>query len=879
MNDDSQISSEQAIFEAGLAIAAGPQRDLYLTTACRNDPALRRRVESLLSADESAGSFMRMQAVGSVVVARGELTIEMGGSALAGQTLGHYQVLSLIGAGGMGEVYRAHDTRLCRDVALKIIPEHVADDPGRRAAFEREARAVAALSHPNILAIYDYGGDGGWTYAVMELLEGETLRRRLARGPLEWREAVEVGAAVAEGLAAAHDKGIVHRDLKPENLFVTADGRVKILDFGLAALEPVRGSWSTMNVTLEMDAGAVLGTVGYMSPEQVRGERADARSDIFAAGCVLYEMVTGKRAFRRDSPAETMTAILHDPVPEASAAGRSVPAELARIVRQCLAKNPNQRLQSARDLALGLRATGGGPNFHATAVARRRNRRLAAIAASVLAGAMTAAMYFVIAGNGPGQPGTTTQPFQAVEALAVLPFVNDSADLSDEYLNDAFADHLINSLSRVRSHGLEVRPLISVSGYKRERPDVVTMGRHLNVQMIVTGTLRQQGDNLSVGVALVDTRTNNQLWGNSYLRKLDGILDLQDEIARQVAAKLRLRLTAEEERRLTRRNTESPEAYRLYLKGRFFWTKRTEEGMNKGIEYFQEAIRKDPAYALAHTGLADSYVLLNIYGFTVATEAMPKARELALKALEIDEELAEAHNTLAYISHRYDWNPAAAERRYKRAIELNPNYPAAHLWYATFLWAMLRFEEALAVSLQAQELDPLSPHASASVGMSYYFAGRYDEAIEQVKQAIEIDRYFWVAHEYLGQAYLEKGMYEQALAEFVQARTLSPSSPFLIGYLGYTHAVMGNRREAETALDELKRLSRARYVPPDVLAMVYSGLGETDLAYESMLQAYEERSNVFVWLDAEPTFDRLLADPRVRELLQRTGLARTPAAR
>ena len=555
----------------------------------------------------------------------------------ASSRLGPYEIVAPLGAGGMGEVYRARDTRLGREVAVKVLPEPFASNPDRLARFEREAKAVAALSHPNILGIHDYGTHEGVTYAVMELLEGETLGSRLAKGPVPWREAVEFGAAIAEGLAAAHAKGIVHRDLKPENLFLTADGRVKILDFGLARMTPLANMQSETGpyVPAETDAGTVMGTVGYMSPEQVRGQTADARSDLFSFGCVLYEMVVGRRPFQRDTAAETMTAILHDEPPDPTVSGKQVPAELGRLIRHCLAKSPNQRLQSARDLSLGLRATATDPGYHRPVVTRPRPRLVVTlIAAMLLIGGIAASAYFLTRGGKPSDLGKPAEEAKTIEALAVLPFVNVGGDPKTEYLSDGLAEHLINSLSRVGREGLKVRPFTSVSRYKGKEPNIPTFGRELNVQMIVTGKLHQEGDDLTISVAVVDVREDNQFWGDTYRGKRDGILDLQDRIARDVAANLRLRLSGEEEQRLTKRHTEDPEAYLLYREGVYHWNKFIEPELKTAKEYFERALKKDPNYALAYSGLARYYILLGAV-HRGPQETFPEARKYLAKALAI----------------------------------------------------------------------------------------------------------------------------------------------------------------------------------------------------------------------------------------------------
>jgi serine/threonine protein kinase/tetratricopeptide (TPR) repeat protein len=800
----------------------------------------------------------------------------------ASTKLGPYEIVASLGAGGMGEVYRARDTRLGREVAIKVLPEPFATNPDRQGRFEREARAVAALSHPNILAIHDYGTQGSVTYAVMELLEGETLRARLAKGPLSWREAVEIGAAIADGLAAAHAKGIIHRDLKPENLFLTADGRVKILDFGLARITPLLDSQGETGpyISAETDPGAVMGTVGYMSPEQVRGLPADARSDLFSFGCVMYEMVAGVRAFQRETGAETMTAILHDEPPDLTISGHLVPAELGRIIRHCLAKSPNQRLQSAHDLALGLRATASDPALRRLPVARHSSRRLiAVIVGALLISATGVSAYLLTRGSNRPDNGKPSGDAKAIEAIAILPFENVGNDPDAENVSDGIPESIIRSLYEV--HSLRVRPFSSVSRFKGRGKDLdlQEVGRQLKVQAVLTGTLTPQKNGFSLSVELVDVRDLSGLWSGQYDRERTPVQRMPEEIAKQVCVKLGLKLTAEEEKRLSKRYTDNSEAYQLYLKGRYFWNKRTEEGMKKGVEYFNQSIEKDSAYTLAYAGLADSYVQLANYGFAAPKEAMPKAKESALKALDIDEKLAEAHTALGFISERYDWNWLEAERRYKRAIELNRNYPTAHLWYAYHLGDRRRFDDALAESRRAQELDPLWLMGSATVGWVFYFARQYDEAVEQFQKTLEIDPHFWVAHDYLARVYYQKGMYDEAIATFRKANTLSPATPVLIAELGYTQAVLGKRSEAEKALQELKELSTRRYVPAFWFAFLFSGLGEKDRAVEWLEKAFEERSGVFGYLEAEPMFDRFRSDPRVMDFLWRIGTADKTAAR
>jgi serine/threonine-protein kinase len=798
----------------------------------------------------------------------------------ASTRLGPYEIVAPLGAGGMGEVYRARDTRLGREVAVKVLPELFAQNLGRRARFEREARAVAALSHPNILAIHDYGTHGEITYAVMELLEGETLRSRLAQGPLPWREAIAVGAAIADGLAAAHAKGIVHRDLKPENLFLTADGRVKILDFGLARITPLPDPQGETGpyVPPETDAGTVMGTVGYMSPEQVRGQSVDARSDLFSFGCVLYEMVTGRRAFRRETAAETMTAILHDEPPDLTNLGQQIPAELGRVLRDCLTKSPNQRLQSARDLALALRATASDSVLHQSPVARRSTRLIVGIvAASLLIGVIGASVYFLTRGSNPSEAGKSVEEAKAIEALAVLPFENVGGDHETGHLSEGIPDSIIHSLAGLRLRDLKVRSLTSVARYKGRKPDLGEVRRELGVGVVVMGRLHQRGNRLAVSVALIDVRDGSELWGKQYDRRLDDILPLQDDIAKDIAANLRLHMTGEEERRLAKRDTENPEAYQLYLKGRYFWNKRTPEGLEKAIEYFRKATDTDPNYALAWAGLADVYAVFPIYTESRPSDSIPKAKAAARRALDIDNQLAEAYATLAFVAALYEWNWSEGERLFKRAIELNPMHATARHYYEGLLTTMGRFDEAAAQVVRAQELDPLSLIGNTLAGRRYYLARQYDAAIGQYRKALEMDPDFATARLFLGEAYAANGMYEEALAECLKlrrSRRLEVES-----LMGRAYALMRRPADAQKVIENLKVLSHERYIPPCLVALVYASLGEKDQALDWLEKAFEQGDWLLHRLKVDPAYDGLHSNPRFADLLRRMGLADKAAQR
>jgi serine/threonine protein kinase/tetratricopeptide (TPR) repeat protein len=783
----------------------------------------------------------------------------------SGTRLGPYEILSPLGAGGMGEVYRARDSKLDREVAVKVLPQHLASNPEALERFEREAKAIAALSHPNILAIHDFSSEAGNVFAVTELLEGETLGDRLERGPVPWREAAQIGLEIADGLSAAHARGIAHRDLKPDNVFLTAEGRVKILDFGLArTFRVTRPEDQNRARTTPMmtEPGFLVGTVGYVAPEQVRGLPADARSDIFSFGCLLYEMVTGQRPFTRETAAETMTAILKEDPPVAAGSGRLIPPELDRVIAHCLEKNPDARFQSARDLAFALKASLGSSAALRDSVATplprgRALRRQLAAAAAVLA--LCAGFWLA------------TRRGRAIDSLAVLPLVNESHDPNAEYLSDGITESIIDNLSQLPE--LRVMSRSSAFRYKRDDVDPQKAGRELNVRAVLTGRLEKRGDTLIVRTELVDVGNGSQLWGEQYRRRLSDLYGVQEEISREISQKLRLRLTGEDKQKLSGRPPANPEAYQAYLKGRFYWNKRTEEGFRQGIASFREAIEKDPAYAPAYTGLADSYALLSDYGFISPKEAMPRAREAAEKALAIDERLAEAHNSLAFVLSDFDWDWAGAEKNYRRAIELNPRYSNARHWYALFLTGRARFDEAFAEIDKARELDPLSLIINKNVGWVAYFARQYDRAVEAAKKTLELDPDFGLAYSCLGLAYEQKGMSKEAVqAMETQVRILGRDPDALLE-LGHAYATAGRRADARKILVELEEISRKRYIPAYYLAELHAGLGDRDRAFEELARSLDDHVANLTYLKVEPKLDSLRSDPRFSALLSRMHMA------
>jgi serine/threonine-protein kinase len=797
----------------------------------------------------------------------------------AGTRLGPYEIVNPIGSGGMGDVYRARDIRLHREVAVKVLPERFSRDTDARLRFEHEARAVAALSHPNILAIHDYGSNEAAAYSVTELLEGQTLRQRLLEGPIPWRKAVDIGAAVADGLAAAHAKGIIHRDLKPENLFLTADGRVKILDFGIAQLvrrepEPQDVDPALMpTAPMRTDSNEVLGTAGYMSPEQLRGGPVDAASDIFSLGCVLYEMVAGKAAFIRGTVIDSLSAILTDTPDVFTTSSGMVPYELARLITRCLEKNRAERFQSARDLAFALRALGTSTNLSFEAPAVRRRRRLLWAGVAALVVTAVAASFLVTRRTGdlatpavPSKPPEDSQTRRPIRSIAVLPFVNGTGDREAEYLSDGITETLINTLAQVP--GLRVMSRTSVFHYKDRSPNPASVGRDLHVSAVVIGRIESISDRLIISAELIDTSDNALIWGNRYQTARTDLFSVHQAIASEIARMLRLQITGHIEDVLTRHHATDPRVYELYLKGRFQWNKRDAAGLYKAIELFNQAIEIDPQYAPAYAGLADCYNLLDIWAGLPTKETFPRAKEAAQKALAIDDQLAEAHTSLAYAIHTYEWDWAAAERDYRRAIALNPNYATARQWYAEFLTATGRFDEAEEQGRRALELDPMSPIINAVVAYNRVMARRYDAAIEQGIRTTQLFPSFMPGYAYLGLAYLESGRPREAVAAFEKARELQ-DIVVVFTWLIRAHLAAGDDAEAQRLTRELEKRGRREYLPPYYMAALDAHCGKTGHAFTELDRALHERTGAMVWLTVDPALDPLRHDARFAKLVAR----------
>jgi serine/threonine protein kinase/tetratricopeptide (TPR) repeat protein len=752
----------------------------------------------------------------------------------AGARIGPYEIVSLLGEGGMGQVYRARDPRLGREIAMKVLGSNSADDVEAVARFEREARAVASLSHPNILAIHDFGRHEHMLFVVTELLEGKTLRDEMHNTPLSWRRAVELGAEIAEGLSAAHAKAIVHRDLKPENIFLTTEGRVKILDFGLAQADPVLTQDDETELPtrkwFQTDPGTIIGTLGYMSPEQLRGEVVDGTADIFSLGIILFEMVTARRPFQRNSGAATIAAILKDDIPRAELSA-AAPPEMQRIIEGCVEKTRSARFQSARDLSLTLRALGSGSIAIKSDVIESLTR--------------------------------SRKRSKTIDSLAVLPLRNITNDPESEYLSDGITDGIINQLSQLPK--LKVMARSTVFRYKDRDADPQTVGRELRVRAVLTGRLQHIGDRLIINVELVDASDGSQIWGETYNRQLPDLVQVQDEMSREIVEKLRLKLTGAEKKKLRKKQTVNTEAYQLYLKGRFQWNKRTEESLRKGIALFNEAIESDPAFASAYAGLADSYVTLATNVPLPPRDAMPKAKAAATRAIEIDDGLAEAWASLAAIQLWYEWNWEASESAYQRAIHLNPNYATAHDGYSMLLCARGRFDEAIEQITKAGDLDPLSRIIAVHAGWPFYFARDYESAIRRFRKALELDENFIPAHGWLGMALGQQRRFDDALEAFRRAIAVE-RTPILVAMLGHTYAIAGDRDEAERVLELLREEAKDRYISPYDIAVIHAGLGDRDAALRLLREARDDRSAWMIFVDVDPRLEPL-RDERTFALL------------
>ncbi|MDQ6802221.1 MAG: protein kinase [Acidobacteriota bacterium] len=775
----------------------------------------------------------------------------------AGYRLGPYEILALIAAGGMGEVYRARDTRLGREVAIKVVPDRMASDPKMLHRFEQEARAIAALSHPNILAIHDFERGGEMAFVVTELLRGESLDQSLMRERMAWRKAVEIATAVTDGLASAHSRGIIHRDLKPANIFLTADGQVKILDFGLAKQTGPIGAGSQMDT----EPGTVLGTIGYMSPEQVSGEIADARSDIFSLGCILYELLTAQRAFQGSSGGATLAAILRDHPKDLSEFDKTIPQNLVAVVRRCLQKNPDERFQSARDLSFALREIASGSGIvEVTAGPRRRVPPLLWIAGAVIVIALSALVVRRAALN---HFARTPQ----IHSLAVLPLTNVSGDPQQDFLADGITEQLISDLAQVE--GMRVTSRTSVMLYKGSKESLAEISKKLGVDTIVEGSIVRSGDRVKVTAELVNAKKDEHLWAQTYERDLQDVLTLQRDIARAVAQKVQIQLTPAANARLNAQPPRvDPKGYDAYVRGRYYLAKASSADRAKAVEQFQQALDADPTYAPAYSGLGEAYAQMGYYNDFAPIDTFPKAKAAANRALDLDPRLAEAHACLGFVHMYYDWDFPAADAEFRKAISLNPNLATAHQDYGIFLAAMLRSPEAIREMDTARSLDPLSTQVASSRGFVLYYVREYPEAAKALQDAIAMSPKATSPHFWLGRVYQAQGKLPDALVEF---RTGESGWIPTIAGLGYLYGRLGQRNEALEILQSIDEQSQKHFVTPYAPALIYLGLGDKEKALEFLARSFNERSNWLVWLLQDPRWDAIRSEPRFQEIVRKVG--------
>ena len=876
------------------------ERPAFLALACGTDAELRSEVESLLSAHQAAGSFIDRSA--SDVAAS---LLEQ--NPMNRARLGQYKIEKLLGAGGMGRVYLATD-RMGRQVALKLLARHHDQDKRYLARFAQEAQTVLTLNHPNIVTIYDIGEVEGASYIASELIEGESLRHCLA-GEINQGDILEIAIQIANALVVAHEKGIVHRDIKPENVMIRADGYVKVLDFGIAKLTadfagPVSEDAPT-RMKVETGEGVIIGTAFYMSPEQAKGTPIDARTDLWSLGAVLYEMITRHIPFAGETPAETISLILQrEPAPLGRYAN-GVSAELERIVSKALTKKREERYQTARDFLIDLRnlklklevdaeidRTGPADLHTASSLASRQSAPATisqsaeatspagaqgtSSAAYIVSGikrhrlaVLLAVGVMIVVGLGLWLSWRSRSAEISIESIAVLPFQNSGADSDAEYLSDGLSESLIYRLSTLPN--LKVSPSSSVFRYKGREMEPVKVGQELGVDAVLSGRIVQRGENLTISAELLDVRNNRLLWGEKYDRKMSELLATQREIAREIVDKLKVKVGGPGTE-LAKHYTENNEAYQLYLKGRFYWNKRTGEALKKATDYFNQAIQKDPGFALAFAGLADCYLLPT--NPQPPIEKMPKAKAAALRALELDETLAEAHTSLARVLATYEWDWAGAEKEYKRAIELDPNYAIGHQWYSGYLEVMGRNSEMMVERKRAQELDPVSLTTNFAQGLTLYFARNYDQAIEQFQKTLELDPNFPAVSVFLPAAYEQEGKIDQAIAAFQKDLNQKGSVEKSLNMAGLArvYARAGRKPEALAMLNELKQKSQQEYVPACGIALVYEGLGEKDQVFTWLEEGYKQHEFQMQFLKLEPRWDSVRSDRRFLNLTSRLRL-------
>ncbi|MDT7809762.1 MAG: eukaryotic-like serine/threonine-protein kinase [Acidobacteriota bacterium] len=842
----------EEVFHEALPLDAAA-RAAYFDGACAGDAALRAEVESLLAALKGREGFLQEPAFDLALKVISSDKAEE----LTGRLVGPYAIREQLGRGGMGEVYLAEDTRLGRRVALKFLSARLTDDNWAKRQLIKEAQSVAMLEHPNVCAVHGIEESDGHSFIVMQYAEGEPLSTLIRRQLPEIKHALSYAVQIVSAVAEAHAHGIIHRDLKPQNIVVGPIGQVKVLDFGLAkTVQLKQGAGLLGDDTGQFPGGLVVGTVAYMSPEQLRAERLDFRSDVFSLGTVLYELFSGARPFARASKAEVISAILtSEPAPLARPGG-DIPPELARIVHKCLEKNKERRHQSASELLYELSClqNGSGP-------VRRVPRAGLWIPLLLVLMLVAASAFLYLRPSGAG-----------ARTLAVLPISNASADPSVESLSAGLTEDLINKFSRLSA--LRVKALTVVSGYKGHEYDPLAVGRSLRADAVLTATFVKQGDMLILQTSLVDTSDGTQLWGERYNVTHGQVLDLQEDVSQKVTSRLAPWASEGEKRLLEWRPTRSNEALNEYYQGRNLWEKRSKENIREIMAHYQRATELDASYARPYAGLADCYVQLNTpaYGNMPAEEAMKNARYMALKAVEIDDSLPEAHTSLGVVRLRFEWNWPEAEKEFKHAIALNPEYAWAHYWYSPLLSATGRHEEAIEQSRLANDLAPFSPAARLGKCRAFYLARQYDSAAACSDEVLVGDRDNVTAQYILGYVYLKQGKYADAVR--ILEKLYAKDRQLAAAPLGFAYGKSGEVGRALKILEDLEEMSRAgTYLPPQERAIIYTGLGDRDKAFAWLERSYAEHFATLIFLTADPIYEDLSPDPRFRDLARRLNLA------
>ena len=768
--------------------------------------------------------------------------------------LGRYEIQEPLGRGGLGEVYRAFDTRLRRPVALKVLRKEFTTDDDYIARFRQEAFAASCLNHPNILTVFDIDVVNGTYVIATELIQGETLRSRIGKGALPIADAVRLAVQVSDALFAAHQAGVIHRDIKPENIMLRSDSYVKVLDFGIAKLtDPVdEAAFRTL-------PGTIIGTPHYMSPEQARGAEVDFRTDIWSLGVVLYETLTAHLPFAGSTRSELLKAIVErDPLP-ISVLRQDLTPELSRFIMTMLSKEPSQRTQDLGEPLSTFRqmVSGSGPSPFYQGASTVRNT--------------AAPLPYVSAKQ---SKKTTRKRRSTVKSLAILPFVNTTNDEMAEYLCDGITENIINSLSQLPQ--LRVMSRTSVFRFKSKDHDPTQVGRELAVQAVVTGKLSRSGSRMTVQTELVDVRDGAQLWGDSYQEKISNAPKIQEHIATKISDRLQLQLSDQQRKRLVKKHTTDEDAYLNYLRGRFHWNKRSYEGLSLSINFFQQAIERDPGYALAYAGLADAYVVLGHQHLMVTSDAYLRAKAAATKALEIDDTLAEAYTTLGFIKGAYEFDWVGSEKAFKKALRLNPGYATAHQWYSSILRARGKTDEALTQAFEAFHLDPLSTSINLNVAAALYCARRFDEAVDKYKRIAAVDPgFFWMRYG-LALVYRIVGRNDEAIHELEQALsvTTDPGTQALVtADLAYSYGSLGSIDKAEQMIERVSELGQTNYISPCDVAVSHLGLGDKDKVFWWLEKAYAERDEGLMWLKIDPIYDDVRNDPRFIDLLRRINLS------